>query len=120
MASESLPMRRDVRDVTNDDGAISIAWGVPSHEHVPSRWRRSPNGPGVEISEGDAVIRGRRAGNWLTSEIIEIGRLAPAELRYYGPYHLLVLYGGIRRDGFTVVEGVGKSTLRNLSGRLTF
>src|SRR5262245_24840583 len=77
--------------------------------------------PLVEISPSDSVTR--RVVNWhgLTVELVQATRSARTEFRFRAPVHLLVVFeDASREDGETSVEGLPRSTLRNLTRKLTF
>jgi AraC family transcriptional regulator len=61
------------------------------------------------------------AGHGVMVELIQSTSRDRIEYRYRGASHLLVAWEqGIRRDGESVIEGVPRSTLRNLSSKLAF
>lgn len=75
----------------------------------------------VGISPPATVSRRLVTGHGTTVELIRSTGRDRIEYRYRGPCHLLVAWEqGVRRDGETVVEGVPRSRLRNLSSKLTF
>ena len=48
-------------------------------------------------------------------------RLEPFEVKYNGAWHLLIAYESAQRfDGETVIDGLPRSTLRDLSRKLVF
>jgi AraC family transcriptional regulator len=75
----------------------------------------------VQVSPADAVQRlGTGGYRWFTESIhAPIG--SKVEFRFQGPMHLLALYNeGMRRDGETLIDGLGSSRARNLVNKLTF
>jgi AraC family transcriptional regulator len=77
--------------------------------------------PAVEISPPEAVTRHTVTGHGIVAESVQA--TSPSKIRYYfrAPMHLLVMHEkGERRDGETFVEGLPRSTLRNLERKLTF
>ena len=77
--------------------------------------------PVVEIAPAETVKR--RAVTWdgMAAEIVQATRREKIEYRFHGPRHLLAVYEqGVRRDGETFVEGLPRSTLRDLKRKLTF
>src|SRR5258708_15427959 len=75
----------------------------------------------VEISPDDTVTR--RAVTWdgMAAEIVQATRHERIELRFRAPHHLLAVYEqGVRRDGETFVDGLPRSTLRDLKRKFTF
>jgi AraC family transcriptional regulator len=77
--------------------------------------------PAVEISPPEAVTRRTVTGHGIVAESVQV--TSPSRIRYHfrSPIHLLVMHEkGVRRDGETFVEGLPRSTLRNLERKLTF
>ena len=75
----------------------------------------------VQVSPSDAVSR--RTARWpgMAIEIVQASRRCRIDYRYCSPSPLLVLYErGVRQDGFTVIEGLPKSTLQRCSRKLVF
>jgi AraC family transcriptional regulator len=75
----------------------------------------------VEIFPSDFVKR--RAVTWdgMAAEVVQATRHDKIEFRFRAPFHLLVVYEeGVRRDGETLVEGLHRSTLRDVKRKLTF
>ena len=75
----------------------------------------------VEISPPDIVRR--RIVNWdgMKAEIVQATRREEIEYRFRAPFHLLaVCEQGVRDDGDTFVEGLPRSSLRDLKKKLTF
>jgi AraC family transcriptional regulator len=94
----------------------------------PSGYRRADSGGTadwsdrlLEVSPSDAVSR--RIARWpgMAIEIVQASRRCRIDYRYCSPFPLLVLYErGACRDGFTVIEGLPKSTLQRRSRKLIF
>jgi AraC family transcriptional regulator len=77
--------------------------------------------PVVEISPHEAVQRRSVRGHGMVAESIQSTSQGGIRHRFRAPVHLLVMYErGVRRDGETFVEGLPRSTLRNLERKLTF
>jgi AraC family transcriptional regulator len=77
--------------------------------------------PTVEVSPVDIVSRRAIAWRGMTAEIIQAARRERVEYRYRAPVHLLAVYDqGVRLDGDTFVEGLPRSSLRDLKKKLTF
>jgi AraC family transcriptional regulator len=77
--------------------------------------------PAVEISPPGVAIRQTVMGDWMAAEFVHSA--GPSNLQYHfrAPVHLLVMHEkGERRDGETFVEGLPRSTLRNVAQKLTF
>jgi AraC family transcriptional regulator len=75
----------------------------------------------VEISPADGVKR--RAVSWpgTTAEIVQATSSGRIEYRSHAHVHLLVLCErGARREGETYIEGLPRSTLRDVTRKLTF
>ena len=83
--------------------------------------RLSSNLPHVDIQP--AAFVARRGCQWpgLHVETAAVSGQAPFNCRFHAPWHLLIAAErGERSDGESLVEGLPKSTLRRLTGRLTF
>ena len=77
--------------------------------------------PAVQISPPDAVRRHSMRLRSFVAELVQATGHDKVEYRFRGPMHLLVAYEqGERRDGETFVEGLPRSTRRDLARRLTF
>ncbi len=77
--------------------------------------------PVVKIAPAEVVTR--RAVSWdgMAAEIVQATRREKIEYRFHASRHLLAVYDqGVRRDGETFVEGLPRSTLRDLKRKLTF
>src|SRR5215469_12311034 len=75
----------------------------------------------VGISPSWAVKRHSRAWDGMAAEIIQATTRQRIDIRFRAPVHLLVVgQRGERIAGETLVEGVPRSTLHDLAGRLTF
>ncbi len=65
----------------------------------------------------------RRAQSWggMAAEFVQVTRHERMEFSFRAPCHLLAVYEqGERGDGETLIEGLPRSTIRNLKGKLTF
>jgi AraC family transcriptional regulator len=90
---------------------------------VPRRDRDIPDvsHPAVDISPSHLVGRRALARHGLTAETVQARSLDRIEFRFRAPMHLLVVCErGVRREGDTFVEGLPRSTLHDLSRKLTF
>jgi AraC family transcriptional regulator len=77
--------------------------------------------PAVDISPSHLVGRRAVSRQGVTAEIVRAKSLDRIESRFRAPMHLLVVCErGVRREGDTFVEGLPRSTLRDLSRKLTF
>src|SRR6266404_3901679 len=76
---------------------------------------RDVNNHGVEISPPDIVRRRTVTMDGLTAEVVQATRREKMEFRFRAPLHLLAIYDqGSRSDGDTYVEGLPRSTLRDV------
>jgi AraC-like DNA-binding protein len=76
---------------------------------------------GVAIHPADAVTRRIVTWDGMAAEIVHATRRERMEFRFRGTWHLLVLCEqGVRSDGDTFVEGLPRSTLRDVTRKLTF
>jgi AraC family transcriptional regulator len=81
----------------------------------------SPNNHAVEIHPPHFVRRRTVAWNGMAAEIVQATRPEKIEFRFHAPLHLLAVHEqGIRRDGVTFVDGLPRSTLRDVRRKLTF
>jgi AraC family transcriptional regulator len=75
----------------------------------------------VRISPPDIVKRRTAAWRGMRAEIVQVTSRERIEFHYRGPLHLLVVCEqGIREDGETVVQGLPRSSQRDLRRKLTF
>jgi AraC family transcriptional regulator len=75
----------------------------------------------VDISPPEIVRRRTVAGHGIVAEYVQATSRSKVQYRFRAPIHLLVMHEkGERRDGETYVEGLSRSTLRNLVRKLTF
>jgi AraC family transcriptional regulator len=75
----------------------------------------------VEIFPSDIVQRRAVAWDGMAAEVVQARGHDKVEFRFRAPFHLLVVYEeGIRRDGETLVEGLPRSTRRDIKRKLTF
>jgi len=76
---------------------------------------------GVEVHPADIVKRHVVTWDGMAAEIVHATRRERMEFRFRGTRHLLVLCEqGVRSDGDTFVEGLPRSTLRDVTRKLTF
>jgi AraC family transcriptional regulator len=109
----------------NSQVYLKSALGVfPSNPSVPTYDNRS--GPidvdsSVDIAPRDLVTRRAKHGEGLAAEIIQTIRPERIDIRFQAPVHLLVIVEeGVRTAGESSVEGLPRSTLRDLRRKLTF
>ncbi|MDI3561790.1 AraC family transcriptional regulator [Bradyrhizobium sp. Arg816] len=77
--------------------------------------------PVVEISPSEAVARLTVTGHGMAAESVRSTSRGKIQHHYRARMHMLVMYEkGERRDGETFVEGLPRSSLRNLERKLTF
>ena len=75
----------------------------------------------VQIAPREIVKCRTIASDGMTAEIVQTTRRQRIEFRYRGPRHMLVVYEqAVRRDGITFVQGLPRSSLRDLRKKLTF
>jgi AraC family transcriptional regulator len=81
----------------------------------------NPTNHAVEIHPPHLVRRRTVAWNGMAAEIVQATRPEKIEFRFRAPLHLLAVHEqGIRRDGVTFVDGLPRSTLRDVRRKLTF
>jgi AraC family transcriptional regulator len=76
--------------------------------------------PSVEVTPSNAARRSTFSTKGAFAELIRTGGAQQVEYQFRGRFHLLVCGGGIRNDGESWVEGLPRSTMRDLRRRLTF
>src|SRR5215510_9407161 len=77
--------------------------------------------PVVRISPAEVAIRRTVTGHGMAAESVQSASRNKIQYRFRAPLHLLVMYEkGERRDGEAFVEGLPRSTLRNVERKLTF
>jgi AraC family transcriptional regulator len=75
----------------------------------------------MEITPSEAAIRHRLSWHGMGVETARFAERGNIESRSRAAAHLLVLFEeGARKDGYTLVEGLTQSTLRNCRGKLIF
>jgi AraC family transcriptional regulator len=94
-----------------------------ANQHMPALRSPEPVRPGASVQIAPAEIAKRRAAAWtgMRAEIVQVTRREKVEVRFRAQSHLLVIYEqGARSDGESVVDGLLRSTLRDLRHKLTF
>ena len=87
----------------------------------PTVASRSTHGPSVRIRPGDSARRQAAVWRGVSGEVVQVLPDEPFEMEFHGSFHLLIAYRrAIRRDGETTVDGLPRSTLHDLSQKLTF
>jgi len=75
----------------------------------------------VEITSTGAVERQFLTGRGIRAELVQVKSCKRIEFRYWGTSHLIFAYEHcVRPKGETLVDGIYKSTLRDLARRITF
>src|SRR5262245_14082662 len=75
----------------------------------------------VEICPPEAVRRRTMTAHGMAAELVHSTSRTKITYRFRAPVHLLIMYEkGERRDGEAFVEGLPRSTLRNVERKLTF
>jgi AraC family transcriptional regulator len=75
----------------------------------------------VQISPSHAVARRTLTWRGMAAETTKVTESCKIEVRFHAPVHLLALFEeGARSDGFTYVEGLPQSALRNYRRKLVF
>jgi len=88
---------------------------------VPGKAKSATPAPSVEICPADSVKRRTVSWQGMTAEVVQTTGCERIEYRSHAPVHLLVLCErGTRREGETYVEGLPRSTLRDVTRKLTF
>jgi len=90
---------------------------------VPRRDSDTPEVSHSAVDISPSYLVGRRvlARHGVAAELVQAKSLDPIEFHFRAPVHLLVVCErAVRREGDTFVEGLPRSTLRDLSRKLTF
>jgi AraC family transcriptional regulator len=98
--------------------------GEPTEQQAHSKSDRSAvnaTNHAVEVYPPDIVRRCTVAWDGMAAEIVQATRSEKMEFRFRAPLHLLAVYEqGIRSDGQTFVDGLPRSTLRDVRRKLIF
>ena len=77
--------------------------------------------PSLQISPAEAASRQHAAWGSLAGEVIQVTQPAMFAMEYCGPFHLLMAFDrGERDEGDTYLDGLPRSSLRDVSQKLTF
>jgi AraC family transcriptional regulator len=107
-------------------GGFARGWPGEQFNHVRGRKLGGPTRWGglnaaVEITPPEAVVRHRRTWHGMAAETTRATEQSRIESRFCAPAHLLVLFEeGTRKDGFTFVQGLPRSALRDCRRKLIF
>jgi AraC family transcriptional regulator len=77
--------------------------------------------PSIDISPREIANRHAKSWDGMAAEIVQVTRRERIDIRFNAPVHLLVIVEqGVRVAGETLVEGLPRSTLRDLRRKLSF
>jgi AraC-like DNA-binding protein len=77
--------------------------------------------PTVEIAPHDIAKRCAKSWDGMAAEIVQATQRERIDIRFHAPVHLLIVgQQGVRLAGETTVEGLPRSTLRDVRRKLTF
>jgi len=120
MLPNSLSDRLAMRQLSDTAAAMPRPRTLPSENARRTVAGTSPVNF-VSISPQCAVARHSEAWRGITAEIVQVTSNEPVEYRFKAPVHLLIAYEqGVRRDGETFVESLPRSTLHDVTRKLTF
>jgi hypothetical protein len=92
----------------------------PNHVGVRKVQLAAPH-PLVAITPADKFRRRMVGSAGMTAEIVQESGSERIEYRFQAPVHLLILFErGVRREGDTDVEGLPRSSLRDLARKFVF
>jgi AraC family transcriptional regulator len=117
----ALPAACSATDATSARAAADRHRAGDERPWVLAADVREPNSETVSVTPAEVV--GRRAMEWegITVEILQCVTHDRVELRFCAPCHLLIVYQeGFREEGETLIDDAPRSTLRTLTGKLTF
>jgi AraC family transcriptional regulator len=127
MLFDSLADQAPSRQLFDPLAAMSRSRSLPSENdrQVIARSNRqgAAGAPGslVKISPQHAVARRGEAWRGIAAEIVQATCHEPVEYRFKAPVHLLIVYEqGVRHDGETFVDSLPRSTLHDVTRKLTF
>jgi AraC family transcriptional regulator len=113
------PLTMDRRAALGRHPEERLARGWPGHAGEPDPTELKH--PVVEISQADMVTRQTLTWPGMAAEFVTSSSHEKIEYRFRAPVHLLAVWEqGTRRDGETFVEGLPRSTLRDVARKLTF
>lgn len=93
----------------------------PRYEFPRIVGQRSEPEPGLDVVPADAVVRRSIALGGIMAEFVRLSRRERLTFSYRGPRHLLIVHEqGVRVDGETTLDGVPRSSLRDMRQKLTF
>src|SRR3981081_4603020 len=75
----------------------------------------------IQFSPAESIRRHSVSWDGVVAETVHVTKHARIECRFRAPVHMLAVFeAGERSDGFTFVEGLPRSTLRNYKRKLVF
>jgi AraC family transcriptional regulator len=108
--------RQNARQV-HADGAGVVARQQPHRQHGGAE---DIADPGVDILPVGAATRRTMAWRGVLAELVHAVRRERTEIRYRGPRHLLIAHEqGARLEGETLLDGLQRSSLRDVKRKLT-
>jgi AraC family transcriptional regulator len=127
MLSDSLAHQSSSRQLFGNPATMSRphSMSVESDPHIIARSNVQSAGgrPGarVKITPQHAVVRHGEAWRGIAAEIVQAKSNEPVEYRFKAPVHLLIVYEqGVRHEGETFIDSLPRSTLRDVTRKLTF
>jgi len=127
MLSNSLFDQAPVRQPVDSSPAMPLPGSfsrIARDQHAARRGATSADGrPGdmVRISPQHAVARHSEAWQGIAAEVVQATSHEPLEYRFKAPVHLLIAYEqGVRNEGETFIESLPRSTLHDVTRKLTF
>ena len=126
MLSDSLSEQTALRQSLEGGTAVPHLRPVPlTTRPIPGRrsFESSVGARGnlVKISPQHAVARRSETWHGIAAEVVQATGHEPLECRFKAPVHLLIAYEqGVRNDGETFIESLPRSTLHDVTRKLTF
>jgi len=112
-----------VDDVNLLEAGYASEWPDPATMPAPLRPSDEMDAavPTLRISPAEAASRQHAAWGSLAGEVIQVTQPAMYAMEFCGPFHLLMAFDrGERHEGDTYLEGLPRSSLRDVSQKLTF
>ncbi|HEX3350093.1 MAG TPA: AraC family transcriptional regulator [Acetobacteraceae bacterium] len=93
----------------------------PASPAESGRFASDPARPSVRMSPGQIIRRHTAEWSGTSAEVVHVTQRDKLTVQFKGSVHLLIAYmHGVRRDGETVIDGVHRSTLKDLGRKFTF
>jgi AraC family transcriptional regulator len=104
----------------SNGAALASAFGARRFE-AKTHHKNSTASPSVQVSPSNIIKRQAIAWDGMAAEIVQTTKSEKLEFRFRSSFHLLAVYEqGARNGGDSFVEGLPRSTLRDVKRKLIF